>query len=112
VHMSATPHSFNFFSLRWPLQISGCRTGVGQGKMLSSGVSGGGGHGGKGGDGLYNGSHADGGATYGNADLPCELGSGSGNATTQFSTAGGGIIGITFSSCPQFCLIVCLNNAF
>ncbi|KAG2586484.1 uncharacterized protein LOC120672186 isoform X2 [Panicum virgatum] len=70
----------------------GCRTGVGQGKMLSSGVSGGGGHGGKGGDGLYNGSHADGGATYGNADLPCELGSGSGNATTQFSTAGGGII--------------------
>jgi len=70
----------------------GCRTGVGQGKMLSSGVSGGGGHGGKGGDGLYKGSHADGGATYGNADLPCELGSGSGNATTQFSTAGGGII--------------------
>lgn len=75
--------------------------------MLSSGVSGGGGHGGKGGDGLYNGSHAEGGPTYGNADLPCALGSGSGNDTTGFSTAGGGVIGITCSNC-QFCLIVCV----
>ncbi|EES02326.1 hypothetical protein BDA96_03G040300 [Sorghum bicolor] len=70
----------------------GCRTGVGQGKMLSSGVCGGGGHGGKGGNGSYNGSLAEGGAIYGNADLPCELGSGSGNDSTELSTAGGGII--------------------
>ena len=61
--------------------------------MLSSGLSGGGGHGGKGGDGFYSGSHAVGGAAYGSADLPCELGSGSGNVNTTFSTAGGGIIG-------------------
>ncbi len=32
---------------------------------------------------------------YGSADLPCELGSGSGNDTTKLSTAGGGIIGNT-----------------
>ncbi|GJN05573.1 hypothetical protein PR202_ga23214 [Eleusine coracana subsp. coracana] len=70
----------------------GCRTGVGQGKILSSGISGGGGHGGKGGDGVLNGSLAEGGPTYGDADLPCELGSGSGNDTTGLSTAGGGII--------------------
>ncbi|ONM29032.1 hypothetical protein ZEAMMB73_Zm00001d039522 [Zea mays] len=70
----------------------GCRTGVGQGKMLSRGICGGGGHGGKGGDGFYKGNLAEGGAIYGNADLPCELGSGSGNDSTELSTAGGGII--------------------
>ena len=61
--------------------------------MLSSGLRGGGGHGGKGGSGFVDGSRAEGGTTYGNADLPCELGSGSGNDTTGSSTAGGGIIG-------------------
>ncbi|AQK90707.1 hypothetical protein ZEAMMB73_Zm00001d008789 [Zea mays] len=70
----------------------GCRSGVGQGKMLRSGVCGGGGHGGKGGNGFYKGDLAEGGAIYGNADLPCELGSGSGNDSTELSTAGGGII--------------------
>ncbi|KAM0912788.1 hypothetical protein ACQ4PT_012593 [Festuca glaucescens] len=70
----------------------GCRGGIGRGGMLSSGLSGGGGHGGKGGDGFYSGSHAGGGAAYGSADLPCELGSGSGNVSTTSSTAGGGII--------------------
>ncbi|KAL6608326.1 hypothetical protein ACP70R_041389 [Stipagrostis hirtigluma subsp. patula] len=69
----------------------GCRGGIGRGKMLGSGISGGGGHGGKGGDGIYSGSHAKGGSAYGNADLPCELGSGSGNVSAS-STAGGGII--------------------
>ncbi|WVZ96825.1 hypothetical protein U9M48_042413 [Paspalum notatum var. saurae] len=69
----------------------GCRGGIGRGKMLSSGLSGGGGHGGKGGDSVYSGGHAEGGAAYGNADLPCELGSGSGNVSAS-STAGGGII--------------------
>ncbi|GJM94810.1 hypothetical protein PR202_ga11489 [Eleusine coracana subsp. coracana] len=69
----------------------GCRGGIGRGKMLSSGLSGGGGHGGKGGDGIYSSNHAKGGPEYGNADLPCELGSGSGNDSAS-STAGGGII--------------------
>ncbi|TVU17139.1 hypothetical protein EJB05_33155 [Eragrostis curvula] len=69
----------------------GCRGGIGRGKMLSSGLSGGGGHGGKGGDGICSSSQATGGRAYGNADLPCELGSGSGNDSAS-STAGGGII--------------------
>ncbi|XXG64223.1 hypothetical protein AAC387_Pa05g2227 [Persea americana] len=70
----------------------GCRGGVGRGKVSSSGLSGGGGHGGKGGDGYYEGSSIEGGVAYGNADLPCELGSGSGNDSIVGSTAGGGII--------------------
>jgi hypothetical protein len=73
--------------------MAGCRGGIGRGGMLGSGFSGGGGHGGKGGDGFYSGSHAGGGAAYGSADLPCELGSGSGNVSTTSWTAGGGIIG-------------------
>ncbi|KAF6164272.1 hypothetical protein GIB67_010242 [Kingdonia uniflora] len=70
----------------------GCTGGVGQGKMLNSGIGGGGGHGGNGGDGYYNGTFAEGGIAYGNANLPCELGSGSGNDSLNGSTAGGGII--------------------
>ncbi|XP_019051661.1 PREDICTED: uncharacterized protein LOC104588235 [Nelumbo nucifera] len=70
----------------------GCTGGVGRGMAFSDGVGSGGGHGGKGGDGYYNGSFIDGGVAYGNADLPCELGSGSGNDDTGGSTAGGGII--------------------
>lgn len=61
--------------------------------MLSNGITSGGGHGGKGGAGCYNASCVEGGISYGNADLPCELGSGSGNDTSANSTAGGGIIG-------------------
>lgn len=75
---------------------SGCKSGIGRGRLLSSGLSGGGGHGGKGGNSVVNGSRAEGGPTYGNADLPCELGSGSGNDSTGLSTAGGGIIGNTY----------------
>ncbi|PIA64560.1 hypothetical protein AQUCO_00100200v1 [Aquilegia coerulea] len=70
----------------------GCTGGLGRGDILSNGIGGGGGHGGKGGDGYYNGSWADGGVAYGNADLPCELGSGSGNDSLNGSTTGGGII--------------------
>ncbi|KAK1365313.1 Protein diaphanous 1 like [Heracleum sosnowskyi] len=70
----------------------GCVAGVGSGRLLSNGFGGGGGHGGKGGDGYYNGSVVQGGITYGNADFPCELGSGSGNSSLPDSTAGGGII--------------------
>lgn len=68
---------------------------MGRGKVSSSGLSGGGGHGGKGGDGYYEGSSIEGGVAYGNADLPCELGSGSGNDSIVGSTAGGGIIGMS-----------------
>ncbi|GFS43868.1 hypothetical protein Acr_00g0087450 [Actinidia rufa] len=70
----------------------GCTGGVGKGRFLSNGLSGGGGHGGKGGSGYYNGSAIEGGDTYGNADLPCELGSGSGNDSLAGATSGGGII--------------------
>lgn len=70
----------------------GCTGGVGRGKVFNNGLGGGGGHGGKGGEGYYNGSFVDGGVTYGDADLPCELGSGSGNDSLAGATAGGGII--------------------
>ncbi|KAK6941428.1 hypothetical protein RJ641_026805 [Dillenia turbinata] len=48
-------------------------------------------HGGRGGDG-YNGSLIEGGLVYVDADLPCELVSGSGNDSLSGATAGGGII--------------------
>ncbi|XP_048442669.1 uncharacterized protein LOC103943935 isoform X2 [Pyrus x bretschneideri] len=70
----------------------GCTGGVGRGKLFANGLGGGGGHGGKGGDGYYDGNFIDGGASYGDADLPCELGSGSGNDSLAGATAGGGII--------------------
>lgn len=70
----------------------GCSGGVGRGRFLSNGLGGGGGHGGKGGSGYYNGSVIEGGVSYGNADLPCELGSGSGNYSLAGVTSGGGII--------------------
>ncbi|XP_021835931.2 uncharacterized protein [Spinacia oleracea] len=70
----------------------GCIGGVGQGNLSSNGLGGGGGHGGRGGDGYCDGKFADGGGAYGDADLPCELGSGSGNNSLPGSTAGGGII--------------------
>ena len=61
--------------------------------MFENGLSGGGGHGGKGGNGYYDGNFVEGGVAYGNAGLPCELGSGSGNNSLAGATAGGGIIG-------------------
>ncbi|XVF49069.1 hypothetical protein PTKIN_Ptkin03bG0239400 [Pterospermum kingtungense] len=70
----------------------GCTGGVGRGKVLNNGLAGGGGHGGKGGKGYYDGSFIEGGVSYGDADLPCELGSGSGNDSLAGATAGGGII--------------------
>ncbi|KAJ0491311.1 hypothetical protein HanIR_Chr12g0562491 [Helianthus annuus] len=71
----------------------GCIGGAGKGKFLSAGPSGGGGHGGRGGNGYYNNSMiVEGGDTYGDADFPCELGSGSGNDSLGGATAGGGII--------------------
>ncbi|KAJ0031712.1 hypothetical protein Pint_13319 [Pistacia integerrima] len=70
----------------------GCTGGVGRGKVFDNGLGGGGGHGGKGGEGYYNGNFVEGGSAYGDADLPCELGSGSGNNSLAGATTGGGII--------------------
>ncbi|CAI0381031.1 unnamed protein product [Linum tenue] len=70
----------------------GCTGGLGRGNVFDNGLGGGGGHGGKGGKGYYNGSFVDGGVAYGDAELPCELGSGSGNDSLAGTTAGGGII--------------------
>ncbi|WCJ42610.1 hypothetical protein M5689_023407 [Euphorbia peplus] len=70
----------------------GCSGGLGRGQVLNNSLGAGAGHGGKGGDAYYNGSFIKGGAAYGDAGLPCELGSGSGNDTLSGATAGGGII--------------------
>ncbi|KAL3330314.1 hypothetical protein AABB24_034257 [Solanum stoloniferum] len=70
----------------------GCTGGVGQGKVLSNGLGSGAGHGGEGGYGYYNGSCIGGGITYGDPNLPCELGSGSGNSSLAGSTSGGGVL--------------------
>ncbi|KAL8110021.1 uncharacterized protein LOC141672459 isoform X1 [Apium graveolens] len=69
----------------------GCIGGVGRGKIVS-GVGSGAGHGGRGGISCYNDSCIEGGIAYGEADLPCELGSGSGNDSAIGYTAGGGIL--------------------
>jgi len=74
--------------------LLGCKEGIGKGKFLKYGAGGGAGHGGRGGTGIYNGMRSEGGLEYGNADLPCELGSGSGgSALSADNTAGGGLIG-------------------
>ncbi|KAK6161920.1 hypothetical protein DH2020_001761 [Rehmannia glutinosa] len=70
----------------------GCQGGLGQGILLSDGPGSGGGHGGRGGMACYNDSCIEGGISYGDANLPCELGSGSGNDSLAISTAGGGIL--------------------
>nr|XP_016504944.1 PREDICTED: uncharacterized protein LOC107822879 [Nicotiana tabacum] len=70
----------------------GCTGGVGKGSVLSNGLGSGAGHGGEGGYGYYNGSCIGGGITYGDPNLPCEPGSGSGNSSLAGSTAGGGVL--------------------
>lgn len=88
--------------------FTGCTGGTGQGDVLSNRVSSGGGHGGRGGAACRNGTCIDGGMPYGNADLPCELGSGSGNNTLFGATVGGGIIGklrISAIWVGYFCII-------
>ncbi|XP_047328542.1 uncharacterized protein LOC124931992 [Impatiens glandulifera] len=70
----------------------GCTGGVGRGTFLNYIPGSGGGHGGKGGLGCYNNSCVEGGISYGNQELPCELGSGSGNDSFIGSTTGGGVI--------------------
>ncbi|XP_028079386.1 uncharacterized protein LOC114281136 isoform X3 [Camellia sinensis] len=70
----------------------GCRNGIGKGNY-SNGAGGGAGHGGRGGSGFFNGLVAKGGNRYGDADLPCELGSGTeGPNDSNGNVAGGGMI--------------------
>lgn len=77
--------------------LIGCKEGIGKGKFLNYGAGGGAGHGGKGGSGYYNGLLVEGGQEYGDADLPCELGSGSGGSSESLdNVAGGGMIGEYF----------------
>lgn len=77
---------------------TGCIGGVGKGSVLSNDLGSGAGHGGEGGYGYYNGSCIGGGITYGDPNLPCEPGSGSGNSSLAGSTAGGGVLGKLDSS--------------
>uniref|UniRef100_A0A803LU97 DUF8003 domain-containing protein n=1 Tax=Chenopodium quinoa TaxID=63459 RepID=A0A803LU97_CHEQI len=70
----------------------GCRKGNGKGRFLD-GAGSGAGHGGKGGSGMFNGTISEGGSIYGNANLPCELGSGSEGPNESYGhVAGGGMI--------------------
>lgn len=66
---------------------------MGRGNAVGSGIYSGGGYGGKGGEGCFNNNCVAGGISYGEADLPCELGSGSGNDSLASFSSGGGIIG-------------------
>ncbi|KAI3454112.1 hypothetical protein Pfo_010775 [Paulownia fortunei] len=84
----------------------GCNGGIGQGQVLSNSVGSGGGHGGRGGMGCYNGSCIEGGVSYGDTNLPCELGSGSGNYSLAMSTAGGGVLVMGSSEHPLLDLYV------
>lgn len=84
---------------------AGCSGGLGSGELLPSGLSGGAGHGGRGGDAYYNGTYMGGGLTYGDADLPCELGSGSGNWSLPGATAGGGILGELSNDVSNLCTV-------
>lgn len=75
---------------------SGCDEGIGKGNY-SNGAGSGAGHGGRGGSGYFNGWVSNGGDEYGNADLPCELGSGAeGPDHLDTPVAGGGMIGKYF----------------
>lgn len=87
---------------------TGCQGGFGKGSFGGAGAGGGGGHGGQGGKGWFKGSYSEGGGTYGNGKLPCELGSGSGNASFGDYTTGGGMIGLPSSICslsPLSCML-------
>ncbi|KAE8735412.1 Gamma-glutamyltranspeptidase 3 [Hibiscus syriacus] len=64
----------------------GCTGGVGRGTVLKNGLAGGGGHGGKGGEAYYDGSFLEVGVSYGDADLPCELGSVMGSLELSLSS--------------------------
>ncbi|CAK7356223.1 unnamed protein product [Dovyalis caffra] len=70
----------------------GCSGGIGKGNY-SKGAGSGAGHGGRGGSGCFNGIVSNGGNKYGNADLPCELGSGTQGPNRSYGNViGGGMI--------------------
>ncbi|CAI8589076.1 unnamed protein product [Vicia faba] len=70
----------------------GCTEGIGKGNFLN-GAGGGAGHGGKGGSGYFKGRMSIGGNEYGNAILPCELGSGTKGPNESYGhVVGGGMI--------------------
>ncbi|KAJ6706037.1 EPHRIN TYPE-B RECEPTOR [Salix purpurea] len=70
----------------------GCSGGIGKGNY-SKGAGSGAGHGGRGGSGCFNGIVSNGGNTYGKADLPCELGSGTAGPNQSYGNViGGGMI--------------------
>ncbi|KAF7810029.1 uncharacterized protein G2W53_036772 [Senna tora] len=70
----------------------GCTEGIGKGNFLN-GAGGGAGHGGRGGSGYFNGRESNGGNEYGNASLPCELGSGTKGPNESYGhVVGGGMI--------------------
>ncbi|GAV89383.1 hypothetical protein CFOL_v3_32800, partial [Cephalotus follicularis] len=70
----------------------GCSEGIGKGNY-SKGAGSGAGHGGQGGSGYFNGMMSSGGHEYGNADLPCELGSGTEGPYESYGhVIGGGMI--------------------
>lgn len=89
-------HNLEFMNKRiinnYTYDDTGCTGGVGRGSVID-GIGSGGGHGGKGGAGCYGNICIQGGISYGNKEMPCELGSGSGNDSSGGSTAGGGVIG-------------------
>ncbi|GKB53270.1 mediator of RNA polymerase II transcription subunit 14 [Tanacetum coccineum] len=66
----------------------GCTGGVGRGHLLNKRIGSGGGYGGTAGHGCYNDTCIEGGLPYGDAELPCQLGSGGGN-----DSSAGGVIG-------------------
>ncbi|TQD76240.1 hypothetical protein C1H46_038219 [Malus baccata] len=69
-----------------------CSKGIGSGNY-SNGAGSGAGHGGRGGSGYFNGRVCNGGNEYGNADLPCELGSGAEGPNLSYgNVVGGGMI--------------------
>ncbi|KAI3804675.1 hypothetical protein L1987_26398 [Smallanthus sonchifolius] len=84
----------------------GCTGGLGRGQLLSNGIGSGGGYGGTGGYGCYGGTCIEGGLPYGDADLPCQLGSGGGNDCIADSTAGGGVLVIGSLEYPTSSVIV------
>ncbi|KAM7254037.1 hypothetical protein ACFE04_031719 [Oxalis oulophora] len=70
----------------------GCSEGLGKGHYFN-GAGSGAGHGGRGGSGYYNGRLSNGGHEYGNADLPCELGSGTASPGSSYGpVVGGGMV--------------------
>ncbi|XVF52441.1 hypothetical protein PTKIN_Ptkin05aG0018300 [Pterospermum kingtungense] len=78
----------------------GCSKGIGRGNYLN-GAGSGAGHGGRGGAGYFNGRISNGGLEYGNADFPCELGSGTEGPTQSFGhVIGGGMIVIGSTQWP------------